>query len=376
MTGAPVAPGYQSGGSSGGSSAAPTTDPSLFQLKGFNTGFQLKTVQPGATVPSGVISATRQVKPGVNLKTIPSADRGSFISTQATTATKDVTATIQEFDNWSNNTYDAFRADAYSLGLTNSKNASKTQVALAWQTVVETASQDGKSTDSLMKDAKKAGSWNGLKSTSGVHPNDVGAAGSGNKNSGADSTGTTTTNSDGTTTTSTQSQQSNTSETAYKSYLDPATVQGILHDSFYRLMGRAPNSTEYQAFLNSIYSYEDKANSGTFETGVVLKDNQKVDEKTGNIVDKTTGAPIAEKDIERVGTDQSTQTGDTNTNKTVIKQRGLSTSGAQFMAGQTAMATPEAGAYQASTTYFNALIKALTGPAAGMQGSGPTGSTG
>lgn len=372
MTGAPVAPGYQSGGSSSGGSSAPTTDPSLFQLKGFNTGFQLKTVQPGATLPSG--TTTRQVTKGVNLNTIPSADRGSFI--KPTANTKDAVQTIQEFDNWSNNQYSSFKDQAYALGLTNSKNASKTQVALAWQTVVETASQDGKTTDQLMKDATKAGSWNAMNTTSGVHPNDVGAAGSGNKNSGADTTGTTTTNSDGTTTTSTQSQQSNTSETAYKSYLDPATVQGILHDSFYRLMGRAPNSTEYQAFLNSIYSYEDKANSGTFETGVVLKDNQKIDSKTGNIVDKTTGAPIAEKDIERVGTDQSTQTGDTNTNKTVIKQRGLSTSGAQFMAGQTAMATPEAGAYQASTTYFNALIKALTGPAAGMQGSGPTGSTG
>jgi len=371
MANAPNVPGYGSSAPStgGGTAAAPTTNPTQFQLKGFNQAFQLMTVQPGTTVP-GAGPAKSSDFSSTGGKSMAPALESTNQKAPFSLQGKDVIATVQEYDNWSADQKNQFKNQAYQLGLTNSKNASATQVALAWQTVVETAAQEQKTPASILSAAQKAGSWNAMTTTSGVHPNDIGAAGSGNTNSQADGTTGSTTGSQGIT--STQSQQNMTTKTSYTSYLDPATVQGTLADAYQRLMGRNPTPAEYKAFLDSVYSYENDANSGKFETGVVLKDGQKIDAKTGKVVDTKTGAVVPESAITRLGTDATTNTGDTNTQKNIVSQRGLGTRGAQFLAGQAAMQNPEEGTYQASTTYFNALIKALSGPAAGMSASGPT----
>lgn len=232
--------------------------------------------------------------------------------------------------------------EMYAAGLlTSKKSPSAAEVALAWQLVVQEAAlqvADGDSGDSTMYSpdevlAKAAQTgWNNINAKQAL--GDVGVNGTGNRNNSAE----------------TSSQ----STTVYKSFVDPATAMGTLADSYFRLMGRNPTQGEYNAFLHNVYNYQEQENTGKFET----KDTGP---NTGAI-DPATGQPV----------DQSGTTGGTSTNTNVVSQRGIGTRGLQFMAGQQALASPEEGAYQAATTYFNAFIKALQGPASGMEASGPT----
>lgn len=233
---------------------------------------------------------------------------------------------LQLFNGWSATQLNTFRLQAYQMGLTSSKTASKAEVLIAWQTVVEESAKDNLNPTSLIKKAV-AGGWSSLNPR--IQPSDNGLAGTGNVNNSPDASNSTT-------------------QTTYTSYMDPATVQGTLADSFQRLLGRNPTTEEYQAFLKSVYAYEDKENTGKFEN---------------KSTDKTNATPGGG------GTGASS-----NVQENIVSQRGVSTRGAQFLAGQAAMANPEEGSYQAATTYFNAFAKALAGPAAGMQASGPTNS--
>lgn len=246
---------------------------------------------------------------------------------------------------YSNNTQrQKYIDEMYAAGLLSSKKApSAAEVAFAWQLVTQEAAlqyatesspTEMRSPDSVLAAAAKAG-WNNL---IGVRqaPGDVGVNGTGNLNNAVDST----------------SQ----SETVYKSYVDPATAMGTLADSYFRLMGRNPTSGEYNAFMTTLYNYQNEVNTGSDKTVTKSPD-------MGANVDPTTGLPVDP---------SGTTTSGTNTQTNTVSQRGIGTRGVQFMAGQQALASPEEGAYQAATTYFNAFIKALQGPAAGMEASGPT----
>lgn len=232
--------------------------------------------------------------------------------------------------------------EMYAAGLLSSKKSpSAAEVALAWQLVVQesalqVAAGDGGDTtlyspDEVLAKAAQSG-WNNINAKQAL--GDVGVNGTGNLNNSA--------------------QTSSQSETVYKSFVDPATAMGTLADSYFRLMGRNPTPGEYNAFLHNVYTYQNEENTGKFETT----------DKGPNVgaIDPSTGQPV----------DQSGTTGGTSTLTNTVSQRGIGTRGLQFMAGQQALASPEEGAYQAATTYFNAFIKALQGPAAGMEASGPT----
>jgi hypothetical protein len=243
-----------------------------------------------------------------------------------------------------NTTRQKYIDEMYAAGLLSSKKSpSAAEVAFAWQLVTqeaalqyatETSPTEMRSPDSVLAAAAKAG-WNNLIGAKQA-PGDVGVNGTGNLNNSTDTT----------------SQ----SETVYKSYVDPATAMGTLADSYFRLMGRNPTSGEYNAFMTTLYNYQNEVNTGSDKTTTKGPN-------TGGNVDPTTGMPV----------DQSgTTTGGTNTQTNTVSQRGIGTRGVQFMAGQQALASPEEGAYQAATTYFNAFIKSLQGPAAGMEASGPT----
>lgn len=231
--------------------------------------------------------------------------------------------------------------EMYEAGLLSSKKSpSAAEVALAWQLVVQEAAlqvadPNGDTTlyspDEVLAKAAQQG-WNAISAKQAI--GDVGANGTGNLNNS----------------TATSSQ----SETIYKSYVDPATAMGTLADAYFRLMGRNPTAGEYNAFLHTLYSYQEQENTGKFET-------TSKSPNTDNI-DSSTDQPV----------DQSGMTGGTSTQTNVVSQRGIGTRGVQFLAGQQALGDPEEGAYQASTTYFNAFIKALQGPASGMAASGPT----
>lgn len=230
----------------------------------------------------------------------------------------------------------------YSAGLlTTKKNPSVYQVAFAWSVLVQEAALEGASgTNTTAEDilAKAAtGGWNSIQAQ--LNPADEGVIATGNLNNAAD--------------TSTTSSQ-----TIYKSYLDPATVMGAQADAWFRLMGRNPTPGEYQAFLNTVFTYQDASNTGKFET-------KSTDPSDKVKTDPQTGQPVGPQGTSTNGTDPTVQT---NT----VSQRGVGTRGLQFLAGQAALANPEEGPYQAATTYLNALIKGLSGPAAGMQASGPT----
>jgi len=254
------------------------------------------------------------------------------------------TSALNSITNWYQNssTRQKYIDEMYTAGLISSKKSpSAEEVTRAWALVVQESAlqiQDPNgdihlfSPDQVLSKAAEKG-WNAANFKQS--PGDAQVAGNGNPNNSPD----------------TSSQ----SETVYKSYVDPATAMGTLADSYFRLMGRNPTQGEYQAFLNSVYGYQEQENTGKFET------TQK-GPNTGTAVDPTTGMPV----------DQSGTTGGTSTQTNVVSQRGIGTRGLQFMAGQQALADPEEGAYQAATTYFNAFIKALQGPASGMEASGPT----
>jgi hypothetical protein len=257
------------------------------------------------------------------------------------------TQTLQEalgsISSWYTNTSQRqkYINEMYEAGLVSSKKSpSAAEVALAWQLVVQEAAlqladPSGDSTlnspDAVLAKAAQQG-WNSISAKQSL--GDVGVNGTGNLNNTA--------------------QTSSQSETIYKSYVDPATAMGTLADSYFRLMGRNPTSGEYNAFLHTLYSYQQQENTGKFEKTTKGPNTDNIDTSTDQPVD------------------QSGSTGGTSTQTNVVSQRGIGTRGVQFLAGQQALASPESGAYQAATTYFNAFIKALQGPASGMAASGPT----
>ena len=232
----------------------------------------------------------------------------------------------------------------YAAGLISSKKSpSADEVTRAWQLVVqESALQimdpNGDmhlySPDDVLEKAAQSG-WNSLNAKQAT--GDVQVAGTGNLNN--------------------SQETSSQSETIYKSFVDPATAMGTLADSYFRLMGRNPTPGEYNAFLHSIYTYQEQENTGKFEST-----------QTGPNVgttDSATGQPV----------DQTGTTGGTSKQTNIVSQRGIGTRGVEFLAGQQALSSPEEGAYHAPTTYFNAFVKALQGPASGMAPSGPTNAT-
>lgn len=253
------------------------------------------------------------------------------------------TTALNSITNWYQNssTRQKYIDQMYEAGLISSKKSpSAEEVTRAWALVVQESAlqiQDPNgdihlfSPDQVLSKAAESG-WNSANFKQS--PGDAQVAGNGNQNNSPE----------------TSSQ----SETVYKSFVDPATAMGTLADSYFRLMGRNPTKGEYNAFLQSVYNYQEQENTGKFET-------QTKGPNTG-ATDPTTGMPV----------DQSGTTGGTSTQTNVVSQRGIGTRGLQFMAGQQALASPEEGAYQAATTYFNAFIKALQGPASGMEASGPT----
>lgn len=254
-----------------------------------------------------------------------------------------VQSALNTIQDWYGNatTRQKYIDEMYSAGLISSKKSpTASEVALAWQLVVqESALQvtdpNGDmhlySPDDVLAAAAKSG-WSAINAHQAA--GDAGVNGTGNLNNATDAT--------------------NQTETVYKSYVDPATAMGTLADSYFRLMGRNPNPSEYNAFMTSLYGYQNEVNTGSDKT-------TSKGPNTGQL-DPTTGLPV----------DQSGTSGGTNTQTNVVSQRGIAQRGIQFLAGQQALQSPEEGAYQAATTYFNAFIKALQGPAAGMEASGPT----
>lgn len=247
---------------------------------------------------------------------------------------------LAEIQDWYGNTTKRAQIvqQMYAAGLVSSKKSpSAAEVINAWSLLVQEAALEnqvgGKATtpEDLLAKAAKVG-WNSVSAQ--LTPDSTGVQGTGNLNNAADA--------------STTTQQ-----TIYKSYLDPATVMGAQADAWFRLLGRNPTQQEYQSFLNSIMSYQDAENTGKFEA------------QTKDPADKLSGDYNPAQGISAAQFDPQTQT-------TTVSQRGIGTRGLQFLAGQAALSNPQEGAYQAATTYFNAFIKALSGPASGMQASGPT----
>lgn len=313
-------------------------------VKDPNTGLTTTTVIVNGKVIELTINNDIDALTPVGSVKGPEKGGGATVGTFGGLLTQNFQDALDSIQNWYGNSTirQKYIDEMYSAGLISSKKApSAESVAMAWQLVVQeaalqrndpSADQGMTSPDTILAKAAQQG-WNNIGAKQAV--GDVTNYGTGNTNNSQD----------------TSSQ----SETVYKSYVDPATAAGTLADSYFRLMGRNPTQSEYQAFFNSLYAYQSEENTGKFET-------TEKGPNTGSI-DPTTGQPV----------DQSgTDTGGTSTVTNTVSQRGIAQRGVQFLAGQQALTDPEEGAYQAATTYFNAFIKALAGPASGMEASGPT----
>lgn len=229
--------------------------------------------------------------------------------------------------------------EMYSAGLLSSKKSpSTTDVIKAWSLLVQEASIQGNVTPQELLNKAAQGGWNALNPT--LKTTDFGGSNTtGNTNNAADASTTT-------------------SETVYKSYLDPATIMGAAADAFYRLVGRNPTPAEYKGFLDMVYGYQNEENTGRFESATTTPSNK-------GQIDPQTGLPVGPTGTNDGSLDPTKAT-------SIVSQRSIGTRGLEFLAGQAALASPDEPNYQAATTYTNALIKALSGPAAGMQASGPT----
>lgn len=289
------------------------------------------------------VKATDLVNP--NITAAGEAQR-QFLHPNDTTTANTVMEQIQSIQDWYSkaNIRQKYIDEMYSAGLISSKKSpSANEVASAWAMLVQetalenkTAGASAVSPDDLLAKAAKQG-WASLSPT--ISTQDGGVNGTGNLNNAVDST--------------------NQSETIYKSYIDPATAMGALADAYYRLMGRNPNPGEYQAFLQSVKGYQDTVNTGSDKTTTKSPNTGAIDPATGLPVDQSgsSGAiPSAS---------------GTNTQTNVVSQRGIGQRGIEFLAGQAAMANPEEAQYQAATTVFSAIIKALGAPGAAGE-SGPT----
>lgn len=297
------------------------------------------------TVNGKQITLTLNTNIKANMPVGASAHGGSYENFQ--TALNSIGSGPNGSQGWYANTTQRqkYINEMYAAGLISTKKSpSAAEVALAWQLVVqESALQVADSTggdtsmfspDEVLQKAAQSG-WNNINAKQAV--GDVGVNGTGNANNSQNNV-----------------SQSN---TVYTSYIDPATAMGTLADSYFRLMGRNPTSAEYKAFLDGVLNpYQQAANTGT------LKETQSGSNVGQSTIDPRTGQPV----------DSSGQTSGTDTTTNEVSQRGIAQRGIQFLAGQQALASPEEGTYQAATTYFNAFIKALAGPAAGMEASGPT----
>lgn len=286
----------------------------------------------------------------VNLQLNQNVDAADPIGTPASgpggfTSSNTVQQQLEEISTWSQNaTKKAQIVDQmYAAGLLSSKKApSAREIALAWQLVVQEAALQSKqdingdtaTPEAVLAKAAQSG-WNSIGAQQTV--SDTGLNTSGNVNGATDTT--------------------NQSETIYKSYVDPATAMGALADAYYRLMGRNPNAGEYQAFLQSIKGYQDEVNTGSDKSTTKTPDTGATD---------STGLPVGQS-----GTTGVPSATGTNTQTNIVSQRGIGQRGIEFLAGQAAMANPEEAQYQAATTVFSAIIKALGAPGAAGD-SGPT----
>jgi hypothetical protein len=312
---APAVPGYSSS----------TSGLNTMSMGGFG-GPQITVAGNTLTLSSGITGTSTMPtgEPGPNgtVFTGPGQVQQALKAAGKNAQTQTITQALTNFYNQINTdtTFkDQFAQQAKQAGLISSATASKGELLIAFQAVAEEAVSSNQSWQQVLQSASTGG-W------TSIQPNrnttDYGLSGTGNLGNAPDSS-------------------TSTTETDYVSYMDPATAQGALADSYYRLLGREPTSQEYQAFLTSLYSYQNNVNQGTYETT-----------QSGKSGDAQSG------------TDDVTQ-------KNEITQRGVGTRGAAFLASQQAMEDPSYAPYQAATTYFNAFMKALSGPASGMEGSGP-----
>lgn len=105
---------------------------------------------------------------------------------------------------------------------------------------------------------------------------------------------------------------------------DPATARAIVHDSLSSMLGRRATDEELRKFTGLINAAE-RGNPTVTETATTYQDGDAVSQS-------------------------STTTG------------GLTATGRQQLVEEDAMALPEFGAYQAASTYFNALLGSIGSP--------------
>lgn len=291
--------------------------------------------------PTATLAVERRKIPSQEAKALKGKQIAEDLSPDQGPGQANVIDALHQIESWYGNTTirSQMVAEMYQAGLVTTKKPGADEVALAWSLLVQEAAlpgHQGQTPQQLLAEATKSG-WNALNPTLSV--SDVDGRATGNPNNAVDST--------------------TTSQTVYKSYLDPATIMGAAADSFYRLVGRNPTPAEYKGFLDMVYGYQNEENTGKFERSTTMPQNRIQN-------DPATGLPV-----DSTGTNDGSTIDPTKTTS-IVSQRSIGTRGLEFLAGQAALASPDEANYQAATTYFNAFIKALQGPAAGMQSSGPT----
>ena len=127
---------------------------------------------------------------------------------------------------------------------------------------------------------------------------------------------------------------------------NPEQSRALVQDVLSRALGRWATGDELGEFVGTLNTYQ--------------RENPSVSTRTTETAPQTTTQTTTEDAGGNQSQSSSTVGGESNTSTT--NQQGATAEGGQQLLLENAMEQPDYGAYQASSTYYNALLGALAAP--------------
>lgn len=128
---------------------------------------------------------------------------------------------------------------------------------------------------------------------------------------------------------------------------NPEQSRALVQDVLSRALGRWATGEELAEFVGTLNTYQ--------------RENPSTSTRTTTTTPETTTQTTTES-ADGTSSESSTRTKGGESSSSVVNQQGATAEGAQQLLLESAMEQPDYGAYQASTTYYQALLGALAAP--------------
>lgn len=128
---------------------------------------------------------------------------------------------------------------------------------------------------------------------------------------------------------------------------NPEQSRALVQDVLSRALGRWATGAELAEFVGTLNTYQ--------------RENPSTSTRTTTTTPETTTQTTTES-ADGTSSESSTRTTGGESSSSVVNQQGATAEGAQQLLLESAMEAPDYGAYQASTTYMQALLGALAAP--------------